>query len=230
MSRTSLYISGSTGLIGHALLVQALLDDQVDSIVSISRKAVHIDSRYSTTKLLQATTSNMFDVQLPDTQNSDKIGAICLGTTIKQAGSKEALHRIDVKLVVSIAEKMKLLGVSKLAVVSSIGANQKSLSHYLRCKGEMESALKALNFEILYIAQPGPLAGVRNESRLGEQFVERVSKFLKPLFVGKSKNYYPIQGQTVASALLSCLKQKNTSNQVEVFKSIDLLKIANKTE
>lgn len=229
MSHTTLYISGSTGLIGHAMLKQALLADQLDSVISISRKPVEM-SATDGDKLIQTTAEDLFDIQLPTTQNVEKIGAICLGTTIKQAGSKQALHRIDVELVVTIAKKMKQVGVSKIAVVSSIGANDKSPSHYLRCKGEMENALKALNFDCLYIAQPGPLAGDRKESRLGEKFVEKTSKFLKPLFIGKMQNYYPIDGQTVAQALLNGLTKKNTSNKIEVLNSMALRQYADKRD
>ncbi|MCV6070886.1 hypothetical protein OFP26_35475, partial [Escherichia coli] len=73
--------------------------------------------------------------QWNENQTAPDIGFICLGTTLKQAGSKENLRKVDVELVTSVAQQMKMVGVKRLAVVSSLGANRSSPSHYLACKG-----------------------------------------------------------------------------------------------
>jgi hypothetical protein len=44
------------------------------------------------------------------------------------------------------------------------------------------------------------------------------------------QNYYPIDGQTVAQALLNGLTKKNTSNKIEVLNSMALRQYADKRD
>ena len=62
---------------------------------------------------------------------------ICLGTTIKKAGSVSKMEKTDRDLPVSLADAALKNGTKRIAVVSSIGADEKSSNYYLRIKGEM---------------------------------------------------------------------------------------------
>jgi uncharacterized protein YbjT (DUF2867 family) len=54
----------------------------------------------------------------------------CLGSTIKKAGSQEAFKKIDLKLVVSVAELMKKQGAEQFLVISALGADKNSKVFY----------------------------------------------------------------------------------------------------
>lgn len=51
------------------------------------------------------------------------IAFCCLGTTLREAGSKEAFVHADYTLVVDTALTAKKLGATHFVVVSSLGAN-----------------------------------------------------------------------------------------------------------
>ena len=92
---------------------------------------------------------NPHDPQLTDAlaQVTDPVDIVfcCLGTTRREAGSKEAFIHADYTLVVDTALTGRRLGAQHMLVVSSMGANANSPFFYNRVKGEMEQALIAQN-------------------------------------------------------------------------------------
>src|SRR3546814_11701853 len=95
--------------------------------------------------------------------------ALCgLGTTIRQAGSRQAFHAVDHDAVLAFARLAKAKGARRFAVVSSVGASSRSGTFYLATKGRMEDGLQQFGFERLVILQPSFLLGNRTEKRPGE--------------------------------------------------------------
>ena len=92
-----------------------------------------------------------------------------LGTTLKQAGSKEAQYKVDFTYQYNIAKAAADNGVSQYVLVSSAGASPQSRIFYSRMKGELEEAVKTFSFPHITILQPGILQGERDEFRLGER-------------------------------------------------------------
>jgi uncharacterized protein YbjT (DUF2867 family) len=140
--------------------------------------------------------------QWDDDKTAPEIGFICLGTTRKQAGSKAALEKVDYDLVCDVAKTMKMLGVKRIAVVSSLGASPRSLSHYLRCKGKAEERIGQLGFDTVIFVRPGPLAGRKKLIRSDEVMLQKVMPFFKPLMIGPLENYLPIAAENVAKSML----------------------------
>jgi uncharacterized protein YbjT (DUF2867 family) len=90
-------------------------------------------------------------------------------------------------------------------LVSALGANPKSLFFYNRVKGEVESALRAMRWNSLVIAQPSLLLGDRAESRPAERVAIVISRAIKPLlapFDGR-----PIEASDVARAVVAAAKE-----------------------
>ncbi len=99
----------------------------------------------------------------------------CLGTTRREAGSKEAFIHADYTLVVDTALTGRRLGAQHMLVVSAMGANAHSPFFYNRVKGEMEEALIAQNWPKLTIARPSMLLGDRSKQRMNETLLRRCS-------------------------------------------------------
>ncbi|GAB7219687.1 NAD(P)H-binding protein [Vibrio comitans] len=194
---TSIVIAGATGLVGRETLESLLRDVRVEQVISLSRREIEMEH----SRLQQWITADLSMPESPQMNVQPSVGIITLGTTLKKAGSKENLRAIDVDLVVNTATKMKKMGVERLYVVSCLGANTKAMSHYLRCKGDMEAQIEALGFTGITFLQPGPLAGDRDEKRSDEKLLQGVMKLVNPLMVGKLKNYMPIEANVVASAI-----------------------------
>ncbi len=122
-----------------------------------------------------------------------------LGTTIKVAGSQAAFRQVDFEYPLAIAKLAKAQGAQHFYLVSALGANARSGVFYNRVKGELEDALKALNFASLTIAQPSLLMGDRAEYRFGEE----VGKRLAWLVPGP---WRPVQATQVAAGLVNAAK------------------------
>ncbi|MGD7052477.1 NAD(P)H-binding protein [Sutcliffiella horikoshii] len=130
---------------------------------------------------------------------------ICLGTTKKKAGTKERFRKVDYDYVVEAAGLAKENGVTKIAVVSAIGADEHSRFFYNQVKGEMEQAVSAVGITSTYFFRPSLLLGDRNEFRLGERVGEVLGTAIQPLLRGKLQKYRSVHGQTVAKAMVRFL-------------------------
>lgn len=129
---------------------------------------------------------------------------ICLGTTMKIAGSKENFRAVDFDYVVRVAEQARAGGATRLAVVSSVGASVQSRTFYLRVKGEMEAAVSDLGFERLTILRPSLLIGARpTDKRLAEGISRRIMPLIDPLLRGRMSRYRSVSGERVARAMIA---------------------------
>lgn len=126
---------------------------------------------------------------------------VCLGTTRRRSGSREAFRRVDFDLVVDAARAAVLRGAQDLFLVSSVGADAASRSFYLRVKGEAEQALGVLGARSLHVFRPSILTGARRELRPGEQAAILLATLATPLLRGSTRRYRPISAQTVARAM-----------------------------
>ena len=125
---------------------------------------------------------------------------------MKQAGSKDAFYQVDYTYPMSLA-RIALKNQSQVFnLVSSIGANEKSLFYYSRVKGEIESSISNIGIKQVNIFRPSLLLGKREESRLGENFGGAIGKFLTPLIM---KKYRPIEAAVVARALITASSVQN---------------------
>jgi uncharacterized protein YbjT (DUF2867 family) len=191
-------VAGATGLVGEQLLIQLLSEPAYDKVIAVVRKPLGMVHE----KLQQ----QVIDFgQMPAVIGAFKAdnGYCCLGTTIKTAGSKEKQYVVDHDYVVQFAKGCQMAGVTRFAVVSSIGANAASSNFYLRTKGEMERDLKLIHFKSLQILQPSFLLGERKEFRSGEKLGIILSNLLNPLMVGGLKKYRGVHASAVAKSMIT---------------------------
>lgn len=125
----------------------------------------------------------------------------CLGTTIKTAGSQAAFRAVDHDLALSVAAAARSAGTRRMITVSSVGASRSSGNFYLRTKGDVEAALRALGFDRLDILRPGLLIGPRRELRPMEAVGQRLAPWLDQLLLGGLRKYRSIGAETVAKAI-----------------------------
>lgn len=183
-------LTGATGLVGGHLLRMLLNAPDIKSIAAPTRRPLSDISGVF----------NPRDPQLTDAlaQVVDPVDIVfcCLGTTRREAGSKEAFVHADYTLVIDTALVGKKLGAQHMLVVSAMGANAHSPFFYNRVKGEMEEALIAQQWPRLTITRPSMLVGEREKKRAGETL-------LAPLFSLLPGNLKSIDARDVAGALLA---------------------------
>ena len=143
----------------------------------------------------------------------------CLGTTIRQAGSQAAFRKIDFDFVLNFATAAKAAGAKRFLVVSALGATAKSGVFYNRVKGEMENALKAMNFQSLHIFRPSFLVGKRADARVVERLGIKVFSALAPLMIGPTRKVRPIEAKAVARSIwaAACGVTSTSSTSVRLY-------------
>jgi uncharacterized protein YbjT (DUF2867 family) len=126
---------------------------------------------------------------------------LCLGSTLRKAGSREAFRRVDFQAVRDAAEMACRQGARDAFLVSSVGADPRARGFYLRVKGEAEDAVAALPFTSVHVLRPSVLTGQRSERRPAERASVLLGTILSPLMVGPSRRFRPIAARTVARAM-----------------------------
>jgi uncharacterized protein YbjT (DUF2867 family) len=131
--------------------------------------------------------------------------AVCaVGTTMRLAGSQSAFRAVDYDIAVEFARAARGAGLKRMIAVSSVGADPQSRNFYLRTKGEMEQALRALGFDRLDLLRPGLLRGDRGpERRFGERIGILVSPLVNLVLRGSLAKYAAIDASAVATAIAS---------------------------
>ena len=128
-----------------------------------------------------------------------------LGTTIKQAGSKEEQQRIDRDLPIAFAKIASENGVRIMLNVSSVGANING-GFYLKTKAEMENGTEKFFPRAVFHFRPGFLVGKRKDFRLAEKIASDVMKVIDPILTGSSKKYRSMPVDKLAKAMVSLSK------------------------
>ncbi len=194
-------IAGATGLVGSKVITQLVSQTGIHTLYSLSRRPL-VGIPDPEQKIVSMIDADLSILNWDEQRRTPEIGFICLGTTRKQAGSKENLRKVDVDLVTNVARQMKMIGVKRLAVVSSLGANSQSSSHYLACKGQMEENIKNIHFDEVVFVRPGPLVGQRVKPRRDEKVVQCIFSVIRPFMKGKLANFVPIRAEDVAKAMI----------------------------
>jgi uncharacterized protein YbjT (DUF2867 family) len=193
MSSVSLVI-GSTGLIGKKLIFELAKKDS--EVIAITRRSI--------SNLPENVT--LLDINFDDFLNNGSLPScdhiyICLGTTIKKAGSQSEFKKVDFEYSVSFARKAKEAGATKISLVSSVGANPYSKNFYLKTKGEVEEEIKKIDFQCINIFRPSLLIGRREENRFLEKIGQNLSSFLNLFLIGSLRKYRSIKSSNIAYCL-----------------------------
>lgn len=191
-------VIGATGATGKALVSQLLEDD--------SFSEVHVFARKKMSQNHEKLHLHIVDFEKPKDWANLVLGDIaysCMGTTLKQAGSKENQYQVDFKYQYQFAKIAKKNGVKTFVLLSAYLANSKSKIFYTRMKGELEDALKQLNFESTIILQPGILD--RGESdRTGENLGLKLIQLLNSF--GLFRKYKPMPVSVLAEKMIKLSK------------------------
>lgn len=215
---TNALIAGATGLVGRELVSLLVKNDYYNSIHILSRRPF----------LFEHPKIHSYSV------NFDNIGSfkaealirdvyVCLGSTLKKAGSVQNFRKVDLQYVLELAKWAAENNILRFSVVSSIGANRSKKNYYLQTKGEMEEELKLLGLEHLIILRPSLLLGKRDEVRMGELAGKFLTKFFSPLLLGKMKKYKPVEASVVAKSMF--INTINSNQRVRIIENDEIISL-----
>ena len=155
-------IIGATGATGKDLVTQLLNDDAYTEVHCFVRKPMSLTHPKLHDHVVNFDTPEAWS----DLLQGD-VAFSCLGTTLAVAGSKEAQWRVDYDYQYAFAQQCKAYGVPTFVLVSAAMANAQSKVFYNRMKGQLEDAVKALEFTRLIVFQPSIL--IRSNSDRGAE-------------------------------------------------------------
>lgn len=190
-------IFGASGLIGNCALRRLLVHQAYDKVISIGRSPL----KASHPKLIHYEVDMSQPDQYRHLMRGDDL-FISLGTTMKKAGSKEAFYDVDHNLIFNIAKTGSLQGMNQLMLVSSIGADSRSMVFYLKVKGELEDNIRRLPYWGVHIMRPSVLLGARDERRTVEKLAGQLSKGLQYFSGSIIGDLAPIEADDVAKAMV----------------------------
>ncbi len=196
-------IIGASGLTGSYLLKRLIDDSEVKHILSFARK----NSGESSLKLKE----HIVDFDKPEQWKELVRGDVlfsCLGTTLKRAGGKQKQYTVDYTYQFEFAKAAAENGVPTYILVSSTGANPKSSFFYMRMKGELEEAVKKMQFQNLHIMRPNILDGDRKEKRSKEKIALKIIKFFNKM--GLFKKTTPTHADELSKEMIELAKKQCT--------------------
>lgn len=189
-------LAGATGLVGSECLRLLAAESPFSEVRALLRRPLSAAERQP--KVRECITDFARLAEHPDWFAVSHVFC-ALGTTIKVAGSQAAFRQVDFDYPLTIARLAKAQGAQHFYLVSALGANARSGVFYNRVKGELEDALRALDFASLTIARPSLLMGERREFRVGEELGKRLA-WLVP------GPWRPVAARQVAVALVQAAR------------------------
>jgi uncharacterized protein YbjT (DUF2867 family) len=210
---------GATGLIGNCCLRRLLVHQAYEKVISIGRGPIAA----SHPKLIHYEV----DMSTPDNYRHLMRGDdlyICIGTTMKKAGSKKAFYEIDHDLIFNIAKTGSLQGMNQLIFVSSIGADSRSLVFYFKVKGELEDDVRRLPYWSVYVFRPSLLLGQREEQRVAERAAGKLGKGLQFFSGSILGDLAPIEADDVAKAMV--LAAQSLRQGTHIYYGSEIAKLA----
>jgi len=212
MSSRSALVVGATGLVGASVVRRLAELGGHARIVALVRRPSGA-AGLAAGALVESRVVDFDALDAAAIGAADDVFA-CLGTTMKQAGSKAAFRRVDHDYTVRVGELARAAGAKRIGLVSSVGASARSSTFYLRVKGETERDIEALGYPRVVIARPSVLVGTRTEDRPGERVGIAVGRALSFAMVGGLARYRPISAETVARALVAAVTGGNEGRVV----------------
>jgi uncharacterized protein YbjT (DUF2867 family) len=194
-------IIGATGLIGSSILNQLLKDPHYLRIKAIVRRPLDLSH-----PKLETVVIDFADVPAYAAAIAGSEVVFCaVGTTQQKVkGDKEAYRKVDYDIPVNAAKHCATHGVEQFLLVSSVGADSKAGNFYLKLKGEVEDAVRAMSIPSVSIFRPSMLLGNRQESRPAERVGQAMMSALSFLIPSK---YKAISGEDVAKAMIAQSKE-----------------------
>lgn len=207
-------VAGATGMMGRQLVQLLLEDPAYQRIIVLVRRNMGI----SHPKLVEKQVSfDRLKSELDASVLKDADVFCTLGTTMQQAGSKEAFRKVDHEYPLALAKAALQHGAASYVIVTAMWASEQSRMFYTRVKGQLERDLLSLGLPRLVILRPSLLIGDREDESFGDRATALVFRLIDPLLIGPLARMKAIQCKGVAQAMVMMAHESGPA--VEVLES-----------
>ncbi|THY32787.1 NAD(P)-binding protein [Aureobasidium pullulans] len=194
---TSVALVGSTGLVGSHILILLKASPKITNIHAFSRNPLPSSPKRTT---IQSSNPYEWPSKYP---KDTSVFFSALGTTVRIADSFAAQRKIDYDFNLALATAAKTAGVNTYILISTSGASPTSKIPHAKMKGELDEAVKKLEFEHVVILKPGLLLGEREDSRPGEYVGRSFARALGLISEGVLKDSRVQDADVVARAAVA---------------------------
>ncbi|QCD53012.1 NAD(P)H-binding protein [Campylobacter sp. RM16192] len=202
--KTALVV-GAAGAVGSELVRQLCEHENYAKVIVLARKQLKFSHEKLEVKIV-----NFDEISNLPSLFVDEVFC-ALGTTIKQAGSKEQFKKVDFHYTIKIATWAKNGDAKRFVLMSSNGADENSKFFYLQVKGEVENRIKELGFYSFHVARLPLIDAKRDEFRLGERFAVWLFKFIPKSIL---KAHHPMTPASIAKAVIKATQSDESGMQI----------------
>ena len=197
-------VIGATGAVGRFLVSQLLENSRIKSVTIFVRKNINSENK----KLIV----HKIDFSNIGKHSGKIVGDIlfsAMGTTLKDAGSRKKQYLVDYTYQYNFAKIALKNGVKNYSLVSSVGANSKSLFFYPKIKGTLENDIANLSFERIQIFRPASLVRPLDLLRKNEKILINFLIFFNKL--GLFQSLKPLRVEDLAKFMIDKVFEDNTN-------------------
>ena len=161
-------IAGATGLVGRALLNYCLEQCGYERVYVLQRRPqAYVDVR------VQPVLVDYDRLHTCAGRFSASHYYCCLGSTLQIAATRARFYRIDMGYVYRFAQLAEMdKQCTQCLILTSFGANRRSIFFYNRVKGRAEQAVFSCKIPGIHVLRPSILLG----KRVPPRFYERMAK------------------------------------------------------
>jgi nucleoside-diphosphate-sugar epimerase len=220
ITKLSIVMLGASGAVGTETLKTLIELNNIRSITLLGRKNIpNINSELIHQHTIEISNSNSYINYL--TGNNTAICTLGVGEPSKI--SKEDFVKIDKIAVLDFAKACKLAGIEHFELLSSVDINPKSVSFFLRTKGELVEELKDLNFKRLSVFEPSMILTPTNRYGISQAIVLKVWPYLNPILIFGLRKYRGIRVSILGKAIAKNILNEKTGYEVLQWDDFNLI-------
>ena len=225
-------VLGASGAVGSALVRELLASSYWRTVTIFVRRPTTVFDALPGADKLVTHVSDLEEIESESaielTIGREGIGgpmsAFCtLGVGQPRKVSRATFHHVDVEIASAFARGCRVAGVRDFSLLTAAGANPRSRVTYARVKGEIESAVRALQFARTSFFRPSLL--VTRELRYGLQ--DRIAQWsipkISPLLPSR---FHEIRVEDLATAM-RVNAERDEIGAVEVLHYEDFVRLLN---
>lgn len=194
----NIVMMGATGAVGTQVVQALMATNQVNQLTLLGRRPL---KGYTKPTVFQ----HKISIFEPDSYQkwlpNHEVAICTLGVGEPSKMSKDDFLKIDKQAVLDFAKGCKKAGVKHFSLLSSVGIDAQSRSFFLRAKGELVEAIKALQFDRFSIFQPSMILTPENRYGFSQAVVLTVWPLLKPVLIGGLRKYRGVKVETLGKAM-----------------------------
>lgn len=206
----SVVMLGASGAVGGEALRVLQAMPEITRITLLNRRALR--------GLGEKVSEHILDVADPAQYRHLLAGhdaALCtLGVGEPSKASRAEFTRIDHDMPLAFAKACAEAGVAQFSLLSAVGVTARSRIFYIRTKGELEDALRALGFARLSLFHPSMILTPRNRYGLSQAIILMVWPLLTPLLVGPLRKYRGVRVVDLGAAMARNLVRPGQGEEV----------------